>query len=51
MKQMTKILQLMVIACLVPTFGHAQIAISFDTLAVNHVSMEKKVAAEFGRTV
>lgn len=41
MKQMTKILQLMVIACLVPTFGHAQIAISFDTLAVNHVSMEK----------
>ena len=41
MKQMTKIVQLMVIACLVPIFGHAQIAISFDTLAVNHVSMEK----------
>ena len=41
MKQMKSTFQLMVVACLVPFLGHAQIAISFDTLAVNHVNMEK----------
>ncbi len=32
---------LMAVVHLVPKFGYTQLAISFDTLGVNHVSLEK----------
>ena len=41
MKQIKNIFWLMAVTCLVPFLGHAQITISLDTLAVNHVSTEK----------
>ncbi len=41
MNTIRKIMLLMAVVHLVPKFGYTQLAISFDTLGVNHVSLEK----------